>query len=466
MAGLLAAYWGVDLLVAMSPDALPDFVRVGIDLRVLWFTFGVCVAAGLLAGMVPAITASRSSLSAVMNTAGRSDGGSSTMLRRGFVTVEIALAVVLLIGAGLMLRTMGQLQQVDTGFRPGGLVTMRLALPFPSPDDDTTPQRLSIFSRTLLEHVRGVPGVTSASLSSDVPLGTSTSATNLRIDDRETRVRVYRHLVSPGHFQTIGAPLLEGRDFTDDDRETTGERRIIVSRAMAARYWPAGGALHQRVWRDEQAYEIVGVVGDLQHRRLLEPDSADPDIYIPLYQQPAPAFAVLVRTASAPEPVVAAIRQILAKLDPTAPVFQVETGEQLLRRQTSGVRFISTLFGAFAFVALLLTVIGIYGVTAYVVSRQTRQVGIRMALGATPASVFRLVLSGGVALVAAGLALGTLAAMGLTRILSRLVYGISATDPLTFAAVIALFAVVAVLACLVPAVKATRIDPLRALRSE
>src|SRR5688572_717767 len=466
-AGLLAAFWSVDLLVALSPAPFPDFVRIGLDLPVLAFTFAVCVVGGLLSGVVPAITSSRTGLLAVMNVAGRDGGGtSSATLRSVLVAVEIALALVLLVGAGLMLRTIDGLTRFDPGFQPRGLVTVRLTVPEASVPGGAAPERLVTFAQTLLAQVRTLPGVTSASLSSDVPLGTSTSATNFRIEGGDRPIRVYRHLVSPGHFRTIGAPLLAGRDFTDDDGRTAGAPIVILSRAMAARHWPNGDALHKRIVRNDQLFEIVGIVGDLKHRRLLEPDSADPDIYIPLSQQPSNTFAVLARTAAEAQPLAAAVRQTIAKLDPAVAVFQIETGDQLIGRQTSGVRFLGVLLAAFAFVALTLTMVGIYGVMAYTVSRQTRQVGIRMALGATRANVLRLVLAGGLTFTAAGLALGTLAALGLTRLLSAVIYGVSATDPLTFAAVIALLGLVAFLACLIPAARATRIDPIAALRAE
>jgi putative ABC transport system permease protein len=466
VAGVLAAIWGVDLLVAMSPVTFPEFVSIGVDLRVLAFTFAVCLAAGLLSGIVPAISATRAEPLAALNATGRDRGASSAMLQRGLITAQIALALVLLVGAGLMLRTMERLSTFDPGFRPEGLVTLRLTVPETSASGEAAPERLEAFSRAVLEQVRALPGVTAASLSSDVPLGTGASATIARLEGDDTPIRVYRHAVSPRHFQTIGAPLLEGRDFTDHDGRTAAEHIVIVSRAMAQRHWKAGDALHKRIRIGDRLYEVVGIVGDVQHRSLLEPDSADPDIFLPMYQVPSRAFAVVARTAADPQPVVAAIRETIAKLDPAVPLFQVETGEQLVSQQTSGLRFGGVLLALFAFVALALTLVGIYGVTAYTVSRQTRQVGIRMALGATPGDVLRLVLSGGVFFIAAGLALGSLAALALTQLLRSLVYGVSVTDPVTFAAVILLLAFVAVVACLVPAVKATRIDPLVALRAE
>ena len=467
LAGLLAALWAVDLLVAVNPSSGPGPVaQVGVDQRVLVFTFAVCLLAGVISGVLPAVSATRIELLAALRSAGR-DGGSSTILRRGLVTSQIALALVLLIGAGLMLRTLEELGDFDPGFRPRGLLTLRLTVPGSEGTDQIAPERLRVFSRALLEQVRALSGVAAASLSSDVPLGTSTSATNIRIEGRDDpAIRVYRHLVSPGHFLTIGTPLLAGRDFTDGDARTEGDGVAIVSRALAERHWPAGGALHQRFWRGDRRYEIVGIVGDLQHRDLLEPDSADPDMFLPLYQQPVPGFAVIVRTTGDTQPIAAAIRKTITELNPSAPVFQIETGERLVARQTARTRLGGVLLAVFATVALALTIVGIYGVTAYTVSRQTRQVGIRMALGATRGDVLRLVLSGGISFIAAGLALGMVAALALTRLLTTQLYGVSATDPATFAAVMVLLALVAVIACLIPAAKAARIDPFAALRAE
>ena len=468
-AGLLAAAWSIDVLVALSPVALPSFVEIGVDLRVLGFTFLVCIASGLVFGVLPALAVSRSDLVTTLKAGGR-DGAEagSTLLRRGLVTAEIALALVLLVGAGLMLRTLERVNTFDPGFRPGGLVTARVALPADAGDNaDAAAVKSAIFSQNLLTRVRELPAVTAASLATDVPLGTSTSATMVRIEGRDTEpVRVFRHAVTPGHFVTLGVPLLEGRDFTPSDTRTAGQRVVIVSRTMAHRHWPGESALHKRLRMGGDTYEVVGIVGDVQHRELLEADTADPDIYLPLFQLPTRAFCVLLRTPGDPQAVVSALRSAVAQLNPTVPIYAVQTAEELVAQQTSRVRFSSVLLGAFALVALTLTMVGIYGVTAYTVSRQTRQVGIRMALGATRGDVLRLILGGGFTLIAAGLVAGTLAALALTRLLSSLIYGVSATDPATFGGVTLLLAVVAFVACLIPAARATRIDPVSALRSE
>jgi predicted permease len=469
IAGLIAAFWSIDLLVALSPIPFPTFVRIGVNLQVLAFTFVVCVASGLLFGVVPALAASRTDLVTTLKAGGRdsADQG-SPLLRKTLVTAEIALALVLLIGAGLMIRTMNRLNVFDPGFRPDGLLTLRVALPIDSDTDaDRAASRMTQFAQVLLERVRQLPSVTDASLASAAPLSGISSAIIARVDEApDTGIRVYRHAVSPGHFRTLGIRLLEGRDFTPADARAAEQRVVIVSRTMAARHWPGTSALHKRLHYGKGVYEVIGVVADVQHRSLLESESADPDIYFPLFQVPLRAFAVLARTSGDPQPTVAAIRELVTELNASVPVFSVSTGGELVAQQTTGFRFSSALLGAFALVALTLTMVGIYGVTAYTVSRQTRQVGIRMALGATRGDVLRLIMRGGATFILAGLALGTLAAFGLTRLLSSLIYGVSATDPTTFAAVTSLLAAVAMLACLIPAARATRIDPVVALRSE
>jgi putative ABC transport system permease protein len=469
LAGLIVAFWSIDLLVALNPIPFPTFVRIGVDLPVLAFTFTVCVLSGLLFGVVPAMAASRTDLVATLKAGGRdgADAG-SPLLRKALVTAEIALALVLLVGAGLMLRTMDRIRTFDPGFRPDGLVTLRVALPVDTdPDTDRSAMRIAQFAQTLLERVQEIPMVTDASLASAAPLGGVSSASMAYVDEApETAVRIYRHSISPGHFRTLGIPLLEGRDFTDADGRAADQRIAIVSRTMASRHWPGRSALLKRFRLFDRTYEVVGVVRDVQHRSLLEPDSADPDVYFPLFQVPSRAFAVMARTSGDAQPAVEAIRQTVTQLNGAVPVFSVSTGEELVGQQTTGIRFSSALLGAFSLVALTLTMIGIYGVTAYTVSRQTRQVGIRMALGATRADVLRLIVRGGATFILAGLALGTLAAFGLTRLLASLIYGVTPTDPATFAAVTALLAAIAVLACVIPAAKATRIDPVAALRNE
>jgi predicted permease len=469
VAGLIVAFWSIDLLVALSPVSLPSFVRIHLDATVLAVTFALCLAAGILFGLAPAVAASRTDIITTLKAGGRgTDGAEAARLRRGLVTAEIALAVVLLTGAGLMLRTLDRIRALDPGFRPTGLFSLRVALPEAATPEEalTAPERRAAFARALLDRVEQLPGIVDASLSSDVPMGSSYSATMARIEGHADGVRIYRHLVSPGYFRTLGVPLLEGRDFTPADGRGADVRVAIVSRTMARRFWPDRSPLHQWLRIGERAYEIVAVVGNVKHRELLESDTADPDVYFPLLQLPAQAFSVMARTEGALDPAIGAVRAAVRELDASVPIFAVQAGSELLAQQTSRERFGAALLGAFGVVALALTMVGIYGVTAYAVSRQTRQVGIRMALGATRADVLRLVMSAGLTFIVAGIALGTAAAFALTRLLESFIYGVSATDPLTFTAAAVLLAVVALLACFIPAARATRIDPVVALRSE
>jgi putative ABC transport system permease protein len=466
--GLLAASWGIDLLIGLSPVTLPSFVTVGVDLRVLAFTLAICVASGIVFGAVPAFSVSRTDVVTVLKTGGRDEsGGGSTAIRRALVAAEIALAIVLLAGAGLMLRTLRHMGTLDPGFRPHGLVTARLTIPeVANEQPNAQAARTAAFAESLFARLRELPAISAASLASDVPMGTSVSATRMYVDGNDQDVRVYRHYVSPGHFATLGVPLLEGRDFTSADMRIGARRVAVVSHALARRHWPGEDALLKRIRRNDDVYEIVGVVGDVKHRRLLEDETADPDVYLPFSQLQTTGFAVVMRTGGDATEAVAALRRLVTGLNGGVPVFAVLTGDELMAQQLSRARFGSALLGTFALVALALTMIGIYGVTAYTVSRQTRQVGIRMALGATRGDVLRLVVRSGLIFIAAGLAAGIVAALALTRLLSSLIYGVSPTDPMTFGGVVALLAVVALIASLIPAIRATRIDPATALRAD
>jgi predicted permease len=465
-AGMLAAFWSIDLLVSLSPVSFPAFVRIEVDFRVLAFATAACVASALLFGIVPALVVSRTDLVTTLNAGGR--GGTDarvTIMRRGLVAAEIALALVLLAGAGLMLRTLGHLSQFDPGFRPDGLLIARLMLPL-DPDAESAAVKSGQFAETLIERARQLPSVADASIASDIPLGPSTSGVTVSIEGRDESIRIYRHAVSTGHFRTLGMSILEGRDFNGADARQAERPVLIVSRTMARRHWPGESALHKRMRFRDRLYEVVGIVGDVKHRNLIEADTADPDVYFPLLQTPFRELFVVMRVNGATEPAISGLRQVVRELDPNAPVFAVQTGEALIAAQTSRTRFSSALLGAFAIVALALTIVGIYGVTAYTVSRQARQVGIRIALGATPGDVLRLVLAGGVQLIIAGLTGGILAALALTRLLGSLIYGVSTSDPFTFAAVTFGLAGVAIAACVIPAARATRIDPAAALRAE
>jgi predicted permease len=467
--GLLLAAWMVDALLALSPEPLPRFVHVGIDLPVLSFTLLLCVAAGLAFGMAPALAPNGVNVHAALKAEGYalSESG-SPLLRRSLVAAEIAGAVVVLVGSGLMLRTLERLRAVDAGFDLSGIVAMAVLMPVNSPLAEAEPPRYEIFARSVLERVSALPAVRDASLSWDLPLISMWAPANVRIDGAaDEAIAIIRHPVTPGYFRTLGVPLIEGRDIEPTDIRPGGRDVVVISRHFARTYWPSGSPLGQRLLIGQRSFEIVGVVGDVRHFTLLEPETSWPDVYFSLYQYPiGRGFHVVVRAAADPGPVAAAIREAVRQVSPTAPVLRVRTGEDIFAGQIRRQRFMGALMSVFALVVLALAVVGIYGVTAYHVGRQTRQIGIRVALGATRADVLRLVVGRELTTVVLGVLLGIVAAVGLSRALATFVFGVGLTDGVTYGTAALLLALTGVAACLVPARRAATIDPLVALRSE
>jgi putative ABC transport system permease protein len=462
--GLLTAAWLIDGLVALSPASLPSFVRIAIDTRVVLFTLVVCTTSGTAFGLAPAVMGSRTDVTEGLKPGLR--GGGSPFLRRRLVTTQIAVALVLVVGAALMLRTLERLRAFDPGFELEGLLAVTVSLPgsaLGSKAEPRTHERL----KTMLGRVRGLPGVRSASLTWDVPLVDVWLQTRVRLVDREADpVLVRRHPVGPGHFRTLGIPMLEGRDFTADDNRSASQYVAIISRRMAQRYWPEGSALHKLLRHNDRTLEIVGVAGDVQHERLLQPATADPDLYVSLEQASLLRVVTFaVRTADAAH-TAAAIREIVRDAGNSMSVFRVRTGEDILAAQTARERFVGLLLAIFSLIALALTLVGIYGVTAYDVSRQRRDIAIRMALGATRGDVLYSIVRGEAPSILQGLALGIIAALALTGTLSAMLHGVSSTDPGTFALVTGLIAIVATLACLIPARLASRVDPAVTFRAE
>ena len=465
--GLLAAAWFIDLLVALSPaSSLPSFVHVAIDGRVLLFTLAVCATSGLAFGLAPAITGSRAEVVEALKAGGRGGPGGSPSLRRRLVTVQIAVALMLVVGAGLMLRTLERLRAFDPGFDLDGLVAAVIRLPA-SALGNTAEPRTHEQLRAIIERVRSLPGVESAALTWDLPLNDTWLQTRVRLVDREADpVPVRRHPVGPGYFRTMRIPLVEGRDFTASDTRAAGHDVAIISRRMAERHWPNASALHQQIAINDRTLEIVGVVGDVQHERLLQPSTADPDVYYPLQQATLlRAVTVALRTTDARR-AMPAVREIVRNAGNGMSVLRTRTGDEMYAAQTVRQRFVAMLLTLFSAVAIVVTLVGVYGVAAYNVSRQTREIGVRMALGATRRNVLRTILRAEMPSVAVGITFGMVAALALGGTLSGLLHGVSAADPVTFAAVAVLIGLVAAFACLVPARTATRVDPVVALRAE
>ncbi len=476
--GLLVASWGLELLKEFRPSDNAqfwssyartfDFFTIKLDWRVLGFNFALALLTGVLFGLFPAI---QSSFANVNETLKEGTGGSSIGFRslrrlsaRSLLVVgEIALSLVLLVGAGLMIKSLTRLQSVNLGFVPEHVVTMA------APSRNAKPE----FYEQLLARVQTLPGVEAASLGSTAPLLGHASISGMGIEGRtvESSVGVGIHSVSPDYFKTLRINLLKGRVFTPQDR--AGAPRVaLINQAAAETFFPGEEPLGKRIGpgigasyeTTEKLVEIVGVVANVRYGRLEE--AIGPDVYMSSLQPTDAAQTLIVRTSVEPAAITAAVRREVLALDRNVPLTAIQTMRERAAEVTSRTRFIAAVLGLFALLALLLSAIGIYGVMAYSVSARTRELGIRIALGAQARDVLRLVLREGAALVVAGLALGLLAAWAALRVLQSQLYNMSTTDPLTFGVVALLLAGVALLACYVPARKAMRTDPLAALRYE
>jgi putative ABC transport system permease protein len=471
-AGVAVAYWGLRVLLALSPPDLPRLDAVGIDARVLAFTFGVSLLTGLLAGLVPALQPSVKELSDSLKEGGRGStaGRGSGRLRDLLVVSEVALSLVLLVGAGLMIASFVELKRVDLGFDPNRLLTMQLQLPGAKYKE---PPQAVAFSDDLLGRAATAPGVRSVGAITTLFLSDLANSTNFSIEGRPDfspteRVEVPFDSISPNFFEVVRTPLLRGRSFTDADRDGTTPV-VIVNETMAKRFWPGEDPVGKRIKYGTADTEspwltIVGVVGDM--RRTGFDESVRCETFLPLAQNPAWRLTIVARAAGDPAPLAATLRDQVKADDPDEPDIAVKTVDELLGDMVSHRRLTMLLFGVFAGLALLLAAVGIYGVMSYAVTQRTHEIGVRMALGAQVSDVVRMVVGKGMALALGGIAAGLVAAFALSRVMSSLLYGVSATDPLTFGGVALLLALVALLACYIPARRATRVEATIALRYE
>jgi putative ABC transport system permease protein len=469
LGGLLAT-WGTSLIVSLSPEGFTRITETRADARVLGFTALVSLLTGVLFGLVPALGVSHGGLAESLKEGGRSGAGGlrSGRARSVLVVGQVALALVLLVGAGLLVRTLARLEDVPLGFDPRNLLTMTVAK---SPTGG--PEETGEFFRQLTERVRALPGVAGASVTWQLPLSGASAATGLEIEGKPNEPGNIPmgviHAAGPGYFRTMGIPLLSGRDFTDHD-DMRSAPVTIVNEALAKRFFPGGSAIGKHITPGfsttggRNVREIVGVVGDVKHRGLK--GGAVPEFYFAQAQMPVTSLTLVVRTVGDPHDLVAAVRSEVQAMDANAPVYAVRTAEEYLSRSVASTRFDMTLLAAFAAVALVLTAVGLYGVISFSVSQSTREIGIRVALGAQGRDALRLVIAEGMALVLTGVVLGLAAAYGLTRVMASLLFGVGATDPATFAGVALLLVAVAALACYVPARRATKVDPMVALRYE
>lgn len=472
--GVAIAYWGVPALVSTMPprqlNAMPFLKSLNIDLSILGFSFGLSMLTGLIFGIMPALQTSRLDLNEVLKEGGRqTSGGTSHRLRSAMVIGEIALAVVLLVGAGLMMKSLLRLLQTDVGFNTENLLTMRIALP---PVKYTEASQVIDFYNQLQDRVRTLPGVTGAGQVDILPLsGGNTTRFNVDGDPipppgKETEANI--RVINETYFQTIGVPLLAGRMFNDRDQDGAPQV-VIIGKTIADRLFAGRDPVGKRLRYLSQQVEpvtIVGVVGDVKITGLDE--EIRPVLYYPFRQAGDYSSSLVVRTNTDAASLSNTVRSEVRNLDPDAAIINVNTMETLISQtQASFIRrFPALVISIFAGVALLLASIGIYGVVSYSVSQQIHYIGIRMALGAGPRDILKMVLKQGLVLALAGLAIGVVAALALMRLLTTLLYQVKTTDITVFGIVTGTLFVVALLACYLPARRATKVDPLIALRGE
>jgi predicted permease len=466
--GLLFAYWLIGPLVALGPSTIPRLNEIGIDGRTLGFTLLISLLTALVFGLLPALKFSRPDLQEALKQGGQTTGAGSVLLRSALVVAEVSLTMVLLVGAGLLVKSFWRILQVNPGFNSENVLTMQISLPESAYSEEG---RVITFYRQLLERTKSLPGVESAGMINNLPLGGVDINGFFWIEgdpaQKPTHDSGFR-VVSPDYFRTMNIPLLKGRLFTEQDNETATPVGII-SHSVAEATWPGqdplGKRLQSRNDNREEWTTIIGVVADVRHRGLDKRVSAD--LYLPYAQRPFRAgdVTVVMRTSTDPASLIAEVRELVRSIDKNVPV-EFETMERIFDRSVANRRYNTLLLGTFAFLALLLSLIGIYGVLSYTVTQNTHEIGIRMALGAQPRDVLKLIVGQGMILALVGVGLGVLGALALTRVMASLLYETKATDPLTFVGVSALLIAVAFLACYVPARRATRVDPMEALRYE
>jgi putative ABC transport system permease protein len=469
--GLFLAHYGVRLIVAFLAQSLPRATDIGVDTQVLAFTLAVSVFTGVIAGLIPALRANRGNINdSLKQGMGRTDADSGgNRIRSGLVISEIALSLVLLIGSGLMVRSLASLRKVDSGMDPHNVLTTPVSLP---ETKYATPVQQEAFFDALLQRVRELPGVVSAGGIDTLPISGGGSMQPIAAEGQPSlpmseQPEVAVRGVDPGFFETMKVPLLQGRQLTASDI-TDRSQVVVISQAMAKRFWGRENPIGKRLtltFFPEKSREVVGVVGDIKQDGL---NVVDPvaTLYLPRAQYPSPYLTLVVRAASRSEGLIVSIANAVHQVDREQPVLDVVSMDDILVNSLSRQQFNMLLLAAFSGLALLLAAIGIYSVLAYSVRRRVREIGVRMALGAQRGDILRMILGQGTKLAFIGTGIGIAGALALTRLLSSQLFGVTATDPITFVSVSALIIVVALLACYIPARRATKVDPLVALRYE
>ena len=466
--GVLLAHWGLQALLKL-PQNFVDANRATVNTRVLLFAVGVSLLTGWLFGLVPALQLAKPDLQSFMKEGARGSGEGArwNRVRGGFVVAQVALSLLLLVSAGLLIRSFDKLLKVNVGFQPEQLLTLEYRLPRTKYKE--TPAQWN-FHRSVVDRIQEVPGVKSVALVRGLPFSGNGGTVQITLPDREAPAKgmepeVLFNTATANYFETIGIPFIKGRLFGNEDQPNT-PTALIINQTMARRFWPNQDPIGKQIKfpEDDSSGTIVGIVGDAKQFWLEEEQR--PQLYAPYTQMPGYFATVVIRTTVEPLSLSEPVRQAVWKVDADQPMWKIRTVEFLVERSVADKKFLLALMGIFAALALVLTIIGLYGVISYLVNQRTQEIGIRMALGAQMRDILGMVLKQGMILVFTGVALGLLAAWMLTRLISRLLYQVSATDPVTFAAIAALLIVVALFACYFPARRATKVDPLVALRYE
>jgi putative ABC transport system permease protein len=485
--GMLVAQWGIKLILYISPDALPRSREIGLDWRVLAFTLGLSFVTGLLFGVVPALQAGVVDVHETLKETGRGTSGKH-WLRSSLVVVEVGTTLVLLVGAGLMIRSFYRLHKVNPGFSYDHLTSFSVALPRKKyPENE---QREQFYNR-LLENLRSLPGVEAAAAASGLPLGNNGWQTGFVIDGRPRPPRdqtplMEACLVTPDYFKAMNIPVKSGRVFdshddrswiagrdlsklNDDERQMMPLNSIVIDEEFARRYWPNEEAVGKRIAmgseKNPRFLTVLGVVGRVKMEGLAQ-DSKRVQGYFPFAQIPTGGMTVILKASGDPNQLIASVRQQVKSIDADQPIYSIRTMDQIRAESVAPERLNLTLLSIFAGIALVLAIVGIYGVMSYSVTQRTHEIGIRMAIGAQPRDVFRMVIGQGMMLALIGVAVGLVGAFGLTRLMATMLFGVEPTDPATFAAIAVLLTGVALVACYVPGRRATKVDPVVSLRYE
>lgn len=469
--GVVLARGGMAVLARLGAESIPRLAEARLDARLFLFALGVSVATGILFGMAPAIQVSGANLNASLTEGGR--GGTTArrgrLMRSTLVVLEVTLSVVVLIGAGLLIRSFVRLRSTDPGFQPSGLLTFRLLL---GGSRNASPDRRISFVQQVGDRMLVLPGVRTVGAVNWLPLTGLGGGTTFTVEGRATLPPDQRPIglvrsVTPSYFRAMGIPLIAGREFTAGDTAQSPPA-IVVNQTLARRFWPQGQPVSGRLLLQDVANgrvaEIVGVVGDVKPDRVENEDW--PTIYGPYPQLPFVTMVLVVRTAGSPLSLASTVEREVHQLDPDQPVSDVRSMETLVDQSIAGSRFNAVLLGVFAAIAFVLAAVGIYGVVSYDVSERTHEIGLRMALGAQSRDVLQLIVGQGARLAAFGIAAGLSAAVALTRLMATMLYGVKATDAYTFAAISLLLGAVALVACYLPARRAMALDPVTALRHE